>query len=59
MPFSDDIIERAKQNTFFRGVLATGPHSQVVIDLRSAGALSRHDHQTRAEAEATEAGHGR
>lgn len=31
MSFSDDIIERAKQNTFFREVLATGPHSQVVV----------------------------
>lgn len=31
MPFSDDIIERTRQNTFFRAVLATGGHSQVVV----------------------------
>ena len=31
MPFNVDIVERAKRNTFFRDVLATGPHSQVVV----------------------------
>lgn len=31
MNFNDDIIERATQNTHFREVLATGPHSQVVV----------------------------
>jgi mannose-6-phosphate isomerase-like protein (cupin superfamily) len=31
MPFNEDIIKRAKANTYFREVLATGPHSQVVV----------------------------
>ena len=31
MAFSDAILERARRNTFFREVLATGPHSQVVV----------------------------
>jgi len=31
MPFNEDIIRRAKANTYFREVLTTGPHSQVVV----------------------------
>ncbi|HVA84715.1 MAG TPA: cupin domain-containing protein [Candidatus Saccharimonadales bacterium] len=31
MSFNEDIVERAKRNTFFREVLATGPHAQVVV----------------------------
>jgi mannose-6-phosphate isomerase-like protein (cupin superfamily) len=31
MPFNEDIVERAKRNTYFREVLATGPHAQVVV----------------------------
>jgi mannose-6-phosphate isomerase-like protein (cupin superfamily) len=31
MPFSEDIVKRAKANSYFREVLATGPHSQVVV----------------------------
>jgi mannose-6-phosphate isomerase-like protein (cupin superfamily) len=31
MAFNEDIVERAKRNTYFREVLATGPHSQVVV----------------------------
>ncbi|MFA6198615.1 MAG: cupin domain-containing protein [Patescibacteria group bacterium] len=31
MPFHDDIIKLAKENTFFRHELTTGAHSQVVI----------------------------
>jgi mannose-6-phosphate isomerase-like protein (cupin superfamily) len=31
MAFNEDIVERAKANTFFREVLSTGPHSQVVV----------------------------
>jgi mannose-6-phosphate isomerase-like protein (cupin superfamily) len=31
MAFIGDIVERAKGNTYFREVLATGPHSQVVV----------------------------
>ena len=31
MAFNEDIVKRAKANTYFREVLATGPHSQVVV----------------------------
>jgi mannose-6-phosphate isomerase-like protein (cupin superfamily) len=31
MPFNEDIVKRAKANSHFREVLATGPHSQVVV----------------------------
>ena len=31
MPFNEDIVKRAKANSYFREVLATGPHSQVVV----------------------------
>jgi mannose-6-phosphate isomerase-like protein (cupin superfamily) len=31
MPFNVDIIKLAKANTCFREVVATGPHSQVVV----------------------------
>jgi len=31
MPFNEDIVKRAKENSLFREVLSTGPHSQVVV----------------------------
>jgi mannose-6-phosphate isomerase-like protein (cupin superfamily) len=31
MAFTGNIIDRARRNTFFREVIATGPHSQVVV----------------------------
>ena len=31
MPFNKDIVKAAKANTYFREVLATGPHTQVVV----------------------------
>ena len=31
MAFNEDIVKRAKANSSFREVLATGPHSQVVV----------------------------
>ena len=31
MPFNEDIVARAASNTYFREVLSTGPHSQVVV----------------------------
>jgi mannose-6-phosphate isomerase-like protein (cupin superfamily) len=31
MPFNEDIVARAKTNSYFREVLATGPNSQVVV----------------------------
>jgi mannose-6-phosphate isomerase-like protein (cupin superfamily) len=30
-PYTEDIIARARQNTFFRVVVSTGPHAQVVV----------------------------
>ena len=31
MAFNEDIVGRAKRNTYFREVLATGPHAQIVV----------------------------
>jgi mannose-6-phosphate isomerase-like protein (cupin superfamily) len=31
MALNEDIVKRAKANSYFREVLATGPHSQVVV----------------------------
>ena len=31
MPFNEDIVKRSRANSYFREVLATGPHSQVVV----------------------------
>lgn len=31
MAYTGDIIDRARDNDFFREVVATGPHSQVVV----------------------------
>jgi mannose-6-phosphate isomerase-like protein (cupin superfamily) len=31
MAFNVEIVARAKANTYFREVLATGPHSQIVV----------------------------
>jgi mannose-6-phosphate isomerase-like protein (cupin superfamily) len=31
MAFNEDIVKRAKANSYFREVLATGPYSQIVV----------------------------
>jgi mannose-6-phosphate isomerase-like protein (cupin superfamily) len=31
LPFNEDIVSRAKRNAFFREVVSTGPHAQVVV----------------------------
>jgi mannose-6-phosphate isomerase-like protein (cupin superfamily) len=31
MAYTGDIVERTKRNTWFREVVSTGPHSQVVV----------------------------
>jgi mannose-6-phosphate isomerase-like protein (cupin superfamily) len=31
MAFNEDIVKKAKANKYFREVLSTGPHSQVVV----------------------------
>ena len=36
-PFSADIAARAKANSFFREVVSTGPHAQVVVMSIPAG----------------------
>ncbi len=30
-PFNEDILARTKRNSFFREVVATGPHAQIVV----------------------------
>lgn len=31
VPFNEDILARARRNSFFREVVSTGPHAQVVV----------------------------
>ena len=45
MPFNVDIIKLAKANTYFREVVATGPHSQVVVmSIPPGGDIGEEDH---------------
>lgn len=45
MPFNVDIIQRAKANPYFREVLATGPHSQVVVmNIAPGGEIGEETH---------------
>jgi mannose-6-phosphate isomerase-like protein (cupin superfamily) len=45
MPFNVDIIQRAQANTYFREVLATGPHSQVVVmNITPGGEIGEETH---------------
>ena len=37
MQFNEDILERTRSNTFFREVLTTGAHSQIVVMSVAAG----------------------
>ena len=46
MQFNEDILERTRSNTFFREVLTTGSHSQVVVMSIAVGGeigLETHD----------------
>lgn len=44
-PFNDDILTRARRNSFFREVLTTGPHAQVVVmSLPPAGEIGEEIH---------------
>lgn len=43
--FNDDILARARRNSFFREVLTTGPHAQVVVmSLPPAGEIGEEIH---------------
>jgi mannose-6-phosphate isomerase-like protein (cupin superfamily) len=45
MAFTGDIVERTKRNSFFREVVATGPHSQVVVmSIPPAGEIGMETH---------------
>jgi mannose-6-phosphate isomerase-like protein (cupin superfamily) len=45
MAFTGDIVERTKRNTYFREVVATGPHSQVVVmSIQPAGEIGLETH---------------
>jgi len=47
MPYTGDILERTKSNTWFREVVATGPHSQVVVmSIPPAGEIGLETHTT-------------
>ena len=45
MPFNEDILARAKRNAFFREVVSTGPHAQVVVmSIPPAGEIGEEVH---------------
>jgi mannose-6-phosphate isomerase-like protein (cupin superfamily) len=45
MPFNEDILVRAKGNPFFREVVSTGPHAQVVVmSIPPAGEIGEEVH---------------
>jgi mannose-6-phosphate isomerase-like protein (cupin superfamily) len=44
-PFNEDILARAKRNSFFREVVSTGPHAQVVVmSIPPAGEIGEEVH---------------
>jgi mannose-6-phosphate isomerase-like protein (cupin superfamily) len=46
MPLNEDILARAKRNTFFREVVSTGPHAQVVVmSIQPRGEIGEEVHQ--------------
>ena len=45
-PFNEDILARAKGNPYFREVISTGPHAQVVVmSLPPGGEIGEEVHQ--------------
>jgi len=45
MPFNENILARAKRNSFFREVVSTGPHAQVVVmSIPPAGEIGEEVH---------------
>jgi mannose-6-phosphate isomerase-like protein (cupin superfamily) len=46
MAFNEDIVGKAKRNRWFREVLATGPHAQVVVmNIPPGGEIGEEVHQ--------------
>jgi mannose-6-phosphate isomerase-like protein (cupin superfamily) len=46
MPFNEDILARAKASAFFREVVSTGPHAQVVVmSIPPAGEIGEEVHR--------------
>jgi mannose-6-phosphate isomerase-like protein (cupin superfamily) len=46
IPFNEDILARAKRNSFFREVVSTGPHAQVVVmSIPPAGEIGEEVHR--------------
>jgi mannose-6-phosphate isomerase-like protein (cupin superfamily) len=44
--YNHDIVERARQNEYFREVVATGPHAQVVVmSLPAGGEIGSETHR--------------
>ena len=47
MSFNEDIVKRARANTYFREVLSTGPHCQVVVmSIPVGGEIGEEVHDT-------------
>jgi len=45
MPFNEDILARARRNSYFREVVSTGPHAQVVVmSIPPAGEIGEEVH---------------
>jgi mannose-6-phosphate isomerase-like protein (cupin superfamily) len=45
VPFNEDILARAKRNSYFREVVSTGPHAQVVVmSIPPAGEIGEEVH---------------
>ena len=45
LPFNEDILARAKRNSYFREVVSTGPHAQVVVmSIPPAGEIGEEVH---------------
>ena len=45
LPFNQDILARAKRNSYFREVVSTGPHAQVVVmSIPPAGEIGEEVH---------------
>ena len=45
VPFNEDILARAKRNSYFREVVSTGPHAQIVVmSIPPAGEIGEEVH---------------
>ena len=58
-PFNEDILARARSNTYFREVVSTGPHAQVVVmSIPPAGEIGEEVHHDVDQVLVFVAGHG-